>query len=55
METISDSDKGIEDEWGWTGQLEAVQGFGFLPPRVIQELDNMTQVRPVVLYEPMPP
>jgi len=32
-----------QDQWGWDGHLTPVPGFGFLPKRVNDELDHMTQ------------
>ena len=34
-----------QDQWGWDGHLTPVPGFGFLPKRVNDELDHMTQVK----------
>jgi hypothetical protein len=45
MKILSDDiAKNAEDEWGWKGPHVAVQGFGFLPKKVNDELNLMTQV-----------
>ena len=51
METGYDTiEKGTEDavtkdEWGWGDHLVTVQGFGFLPAKVHQEMLKMAKVR----------
>ena len=36
------------DLWGWDGPLVPVPGFGFLPPKMELELEDMAQVRQLV-------
>ena len=49
METGSDDiEEGVEnisgDEWGWGGPLVPVPGFGFLPQRVSEKLEQIAEV-----------
>ena len=47
-DTIEDGTEDVAatgEEWGWDGPLVTVQGFGFIPAKVHQEMLKMAKVR----------